>query len=115
MEYLRLAKIPGEGDVFGVGDMLAGKHQDQMVHPDGVQFAEPVRIERLAHVHTAHLRAECGMQLADGKARGQWLRLGLTRCFAPVVPLGQLEYELLMFVGGYSGCSVNSKPMARAW
>ena len=67
MEDLRLAEAAGEFHMFGVGDVLAGKHQHQMLHPDIVQRLESRRIERRAHVDAAHLGAERGMQRTNLK------------------------------------------------
>ena len=65
MEDLRLAEAAGEFDMLGVGDVLAGKHQHEMLHPHIMQRLERRRIERCAHVDAAHLGAERGMQRAN--------------------------------------------------
>ncbi len=65
MEDLGLAEAAGEFHMFGVGDVLAGKHQYQMLHPDIVQRLESRRIERCVHVDATHLGAEGGMQRAN--------------------------------------------------
>ncbi len=65
MKDLRLAEIAREGDVLGVADVLLGEHQHEMAHPDVVQLAERLGVERLAHVDPAHVGAQRGMQGAD--------------------------------------------------
>ena len=65
MEHLRFAETAGEFDMLGVADMLAGKHQHEVLHPHVMQRLERRRIERCAHVDAAHLGAERGMQRAN--------------------------------------------------
>ena len=37
---LQRAELAREGDLLGVGDLLAGEHQDRVVHPEFLQPRE---------------------------------------------------------------------------
>ena len=72
MEDLRLAEMAGEGDMLLVGDVLVGKHHDQMLRPGVADRLHCFGIQRLAHVDAADFRAQGGMSCLDGDGHAGW-------------------------------------------
>jgi hypothetical protein len=65
MKYLRLSELAGEGDMFLIGDVLTGKHHDQVFHPGIDNLLQRFGIQGLPHIDAVDFRAQGGMSCFD--------------------------------------------------